>query len=546
MLNFAQKIVLQNLAPLLVLPAALFAAGPVIDVDVSGPTKPLANFWNASGFSPADIVATKEMKAVLQDDRRLGAGGMGYMRPHYLLNLVEVRGMDTDRPAYNWTRLDEAIDAVTRGGMKLIFEIMGFPSDGSSQGASQYDKNFQEQLVHQKSYFDDLTQREQIVRWRTLVKAVALHLEARYGRQTVRTWLFESTNEPDTHSFWTYDAPTLLNYYDASSEGLNDADPSLRFGGPGTARDLSGMFTALIAHCESGRNFFTGKTGVRLDFISIHAKAQPAAMIAREVKIVNYLRAHAPGLANQPFVNDEADPVAGWARPYWWEQGSWYAAFVAQNIDLHQRLLREAAGVNLLLLSNDHSFLGDWNQRTTHALFRDQPNSDGFVIIRKPVLSVMELISRLGDRRLETTVPPELADHFGVIPTVTANSIAVLLYNKTPIEITPKPKPAPDVETALMADGTVNAQLRVRGHAGTSAWLTEYVLDESHGNPYRAWVEMGRPTALTAGQVAGLRALEHPARVESRAVSFPDHTLTLQVTAPSPSVTLILVGPKAD
>ena len=542
-----RKPVLLFLGTLGFLARGLAASGPTIEIDYHQTPKPLRNIWNSTGFSPADIVATKEMQAVLRDQGRLPARGLQYTRPHYLLNLAEVRGMATGHPEYDWTGLDQALDAITHSGLQLIFELMGFPADGTDQRVSGYDKNFQEQLVRRKTYFDDLTKRDQLLNWRTFVTALALHLESRYGRDEVRSWLFETTNEPNRPHFWPWDIPTFLNYYDACSEGLKQADPALQFGGPGSARpDLVEIFTELMAHCDSGKNCFTGETGVRLDFISVHVKDVPRMMVKRELHIFQYIKEHHPRLAGTPFINDEADPIVAWAKPYWWETGPWHAAFVAQSIDLHQRLMIDAAGVNYRLFSNDHSFMGTWNQRTTHALFRDQPNPDGFVLIRKPVLSVMEMIARLGSSYVGVDVPAGLSDHFGLIPSLEGNTLAILVYNKTEIEITSQAKPEPDVEVGLMEKQSVQTQLRIKGIKGTAATLREFRLDETHGNPFHVWAALGKPAVLSTAQIAALKAAEAPALVRTEQINCPDHEYTYEITAPSPSVSLILIEPKSS
>lgn len=525
------------------LPLSLAAGEVAIEIDYGRPAKPLGTFWNSTGFSPADIVATPEMRYVLQDVGRLPAKGIKYVRPHYLLNAAIAKGLDTGQPIYDWAKLDGILDQITGHGLKMIFELMGFPSDGTGSGESQYDKNFQEQLVHQRSYFDNLANRDQLHRWKAFVTALALHLESRYGRDEVRTWFFETTNEPDLPHFWRYDIPTFLNYYDACSEGLKAADPALQFGGPGTARDLSDTFKALLAHCDTGKNHFTGEIGVRLDFISIHAKALPQPMIERELRIMDFVRLQHPRLGPKPFFNDEADPIVGWATPYWWERGPWYAAFVAQNIDLHQHVVIEGAGVNYRLLSNDHTFIGDWNQRTTHALFREQPGADGFVAIRKPVTTVMELIAQLGESHVDVNIPAELASYFGVLATRKGDALVLLVYNKTAMELVKGPKPEPDFEIPLMAQQAVQARLHIKGISGTTAAIREFRIDETHGNPHHEWLAMGKPSVLSVGQIARLKQAEAPALVRSEQINCPDHDCVLIQDAPSPSVSLLTIVP---
>lgn len=73
-------------------------------------------------------------------------------------------------------------------------------------------------------------------------------------------------------SAWT---SGFLNYYDACSEGLRAASPFLKFGGPGDSfhpLPKSPICWSLLCHCYNGTNFFTGETGVRLDYISLHKK----------------------------------------------------------------------------------------------------------------------------------------------------------------------------------------------------------------------------------------------------------------------------------
>lgn len=70
-------------------------------------------------------------------------------------------------------------------------------------------------------------------------------------------------------------ASGFLNYYDACSEGLLAASALLRFGGPGDSCHSpphSPYCWAMLQHCYNGTNYFTGQTGVRLDYIALHKK----------------------------------------------------------------------------------------------------------------------------------------------------------------------------------------------------------------------------------------------------------------------------------
>lgn len=73
----------------------------------------------------------------------------------------------------------------------------------------------------------------------------------------------------------------FLNYYDACSEGLRAASSLLRFGGPGDSCHSpphSPYCWAMLQHCYNGTNFFTGETGVRIDYIALHKKVSSSGL----------------------------------------------------------------------------------------------------------------------------------------------------------------------------------------------------------------------------------------------------------------------------
>jgi L-iduronidase len=381
-----------------------------------------------------------------------------------------------------------------------------------------------------------------------------------YGQDEIRSWLFETTNEPDGKHWWPYSIPAFLNYYDACSEGLKEVDPRLRFGGPcvRSRPDISYTFKALLDHCDCGKNFFTGEVGIRLDYISFHVKDLPQEMINREKDIFNFIVKNHPKYSHTPLINDEADPIRAWATPLWWERGPWYAAFIAQNIDLHQRQLIENH-INYSLLSNDHAFMGEWNQRTTHTLFKNQKNAEGFYLIKKPVLTVMELIAQLGNQYIHVEIPANVSNYYGIIATKGEREFNILVYNKTDIKIGPDlsmthhdanatelpvvPKPEPDYEYELMAAESVNAILNIKGIDCSSAVIKEYRIDYTHGNPHEVWLSQGSPTLLSQLQFAELKNAEKPELVKEKSINFNNRECSYELVSPSASVILLKIIP---
>ncbi|WP_238193645.1 GH39 family glycosyl hydrolase [Methylobacterium frigidaeris] len=503
---------------------------------------PNSGFWCATGFSPAELLFLPEMRQTLSFLGSLPGDTRPFVRIHYLLNLVT--GMRTATGvAYDWSLLDEALDTLVERGLRPMFELMGNPSN----------------------LFTDFDELGQVKSWRDLVTALAARYAARFGRNEVTAWLFETWNEPDL-PFWSWGEPGLANYYDACRAGLDAVDPALRLGGPATARTLSSTFRAFLAHCDAGTNILTGAAGGRLDFISVHEKGvresaedltpRPLRMIARELQAVDYVRAHHPRFADLPFVNDEADPQLGWDTPHTWRARPTYAALIAKIADQHRRHLSEARRVDARVV-NDNGFLGRWGHRTLFAYFGPrtfpggqaghrtdlaavkatrQASAEPFALVKKPALAVLELMGLLGPRLCSVASDPPLApDHDGVGMMATTwpgageglSRIAVLVYG------------SPD---RIWSSGEKCLRVGFEGLAPGDYAVAAFRLDDAHGCAFDLWDDWEAPDQLDADQFAALRAAQ-----EAGLLGAVEHvrlesggSLVREVVVPLPSVTLLL------
>ncbi|MGH0185089.1 UNVERIFIED_CONTAM: hypothetical protein FKN15_023450 [Acipenser sinensis] len=161
------------------------------------------------------------------------------------------------KPHYNFTNLDNLIDLLWQNGLRPGFELMGSAS----------------------GYFTDFEDKKQVVEWKNMVAVIAKRYIDKYGLEYVSQWNFETWNEPSNHDFDDVNMTIqgFLNYYDACSEGLKEVSPFLRFGGPGDSCHSpphTPYCWAMLSHCFNGTNFFTGETGVRLDYIALHKKVR--------------------------------------------------------------------------------------------------------------------------------------------------------------------------------------------------------------------------------------------------------------------------------
>ncbi|XP_076854892.1 alpha-L-iduronidase isoform X2 [Brachyhypopomus gauderio] len=373
-----------------------------VSVNVAEPLRELRHFWTSSGFCPP-LPHTDARVYDLSEDQRMNLalvgsvphGGLEQVRIHWLLELVSARIINGEYH-YNFTYLDQLVDLLWQNDLKPGFELMGSVSNT----------------------FSDFENKSQVVEWRRLVYLIAQRYIDKYGLGFVSKWNFETWNEPNNRDFdnVSMSIQGFLNYYDACSEGLRMASPALRLGGPGDAcrsPPRSPYCWALFQHCYNGTNYFTQEQGVRLDYIALHKKGggSTLAILQQEVATMHEVQQKFPAFRSLPVYNDEADPLVGWNKPLTWRADVTYAAMVVKVISQHQDLLiaNHNNTINYTLLSNDNAFLSyhpyPFTQRTLTARFQvNNTNPPHVQLLRKPVLTVMGLLSLLGEQQVRAEV----------------------------------------------------------------------------------------------------------------------------------------------
>uniref|UniRef100_A0A671QFG7 Alpha-L-iduronidase n=1 Tax=Sinocyclocheilus anshuiensis TaxID=1608454 RepID=A0A671QFG7_9TELE len=220
--------------------------------------------------------------------------------------------------------------------------------------------------------FSNFEDKSQVTEWRNLVYLIAKRYIWNYGLGFVSQWNFETWNELNNHDF---DNITV------SIQGLRAASPLLKLGGPGdSCHSLphSPYCWEMLQHCYNGTNYFTGETGVRLDYVALHKKGGGSSLpiLQQEEATVREIQQRFPRFRSVPIYNDEADPLVGWNKPLTWRADVTYAAMVVKVISQHQNLLMadQNSTINYTLLSNDNAFLSyhphPFTQRTLTARFQ--------------------------------------------------------------------------------------------------------------------------------------------------------------------------------
>ncbi|GFS09916.1 alpha-L-iduronidase [Elysia marginata] len=376
------------------------------------------HFWRSTGFCPpqphndASFDLSSDMAQNLAYIGALPFNGITQVRIHWLLDLIKVSRISSAGPVYNFKLLDSLVKLMHQNGLALGFELMGSPS----------------------GLFTDFENRTQVFWFRDLVSVLATRYIKKYSLDYVKKWNFETWNEPDCHDFdkIKFSVQGFLNYYDACSEGLEAAHSSLVLGGPGDAcwpDPITGkltksrvLFDALLNHTIHGTNYFNGKKGIRLDFISLHEKgdAQGLKILEREIDASKYINSKYPELANKPFYNDEADLLVGWSQPKEWRGTSEYAALIMK---FTQRTLLARFQMNSTLSEEEHDKRDkvSVDQDTKSKLVKQSYTT----FVRKPAYILMGMLPLLGEKQVYLNITKYFTNEvlsnssdFGVLGTV--------------------------------------------------------------------------------------------------------------------------------
>ena len=101
------------------------------------------------------------------------------------------------------------------------------------------------------AYRGNVTRPKDYKQWSTLIHTLVSHWTTRYGIQEVAEWFFEVWNEPNLKAFWTGTQEDYFTLYRVTANAIKTVDPSLKVGGPATARD--GWIEEFLEFCERGQ-----------------------------------------------------------------------------------------------------------------------------------------------------------------------------------------------------------------------------------------------------------------------------------------------------
>jgi xylan 1,4-beta-xylosidase len=524
-------------------------------VDAAKSLGPLRSIWRFFGADEPNYAYMTHGRELLSELGSLAPKRI-YFRTHNLLTSGDgtpalkwgstnaYREDAQGRAVYDWTIVDRIFDTYLERGVRPYVEIGFMPKDLSTRPepyrhawtpAAKYDEIFTGWAYPPKDY----------ERWSALVHAWVAHAVERYGRAEVERWYWEVWNEPNI-GYWRGTPEEFHELHDRAIDAVRRALPTARVGGPDTAGH-GGKFTRdFLEHILRGTNHATGRTGTPLDFVSFHAKGQPAVVdghvrmgMAAQLTTIDEgfrLVASYPELANLPVIIGESDPegcAACQGPQLGYRNGTMYSSYTAASF-AREHDLADRHGINLEgVLSWAFEFEG-------------QPYFAGFRALATngidlPVLNVFRMFSMMGPERVlsssDGSLPLDAILRDGVRdrPDVSAlasrsdRALTVLAWHYHDDDV-----PGPDAEVRLALDGLPTSRGRFR--------VRHYRIDATHSNAYTVWQQLGSPQAPTSAERA---QLERASQLETAAAPASLHAVqsaaTIQFTLPRQAVSLLVV-----
>jgi xylan 1,4-beta-xylosidase len=531
-------------------------AGTTVAIQVHAGQRlgPYTPIWNFFGADEPNFIDAANGKKLLGELAALSPATV-YFRPHNLFTTGNGEGslkwgstnVYTEKPdgtpVYDFTITDRIFDALIGAHVRPLVEV-GFMPEALSTHPEPYRHTFPKGDIFTGWTYPPKDE----AKWSALVTAYAEHMRKRYGDQT-DLWLWEVWNEPDI-GYWHGTPAEYDRLYDLTAAAIRSVLPKARIGGPeatGVSDHSEPFLRQFLEHCAHGVNAATGGTGAPLDFISFHPKGNPKFVDGHVVmSIGTQLRATERGMKvvasypewrHTPIILGESDPegcAACQGSQNGYRNGPLYGVSVAEATMRTYELARQY-GVNV---EGAVTWAFEFEDQPAFAGFRELASNG----IDKPVLNVFRLMGMLGGDwvatasvdalPLEDLVAHSVTGKADVNAAATRNGaeVDVLVWNYHDADV-----PAAPAEIDLAIDG-----LRAK-----TVTASEFRVDETHSNAYRAWQQMGSPARLSAEQTALLEkagALEKT--VAEHSVPVRHGRVSVELILPRQGVALVRLREK--
>ena len=447
--------------------------------------------------------------------------GFRYLRFHAIFHdvLGTVR-VENGKTVYDWTKIDQLYDDLLARHIKPFVEL-GFTPEALATSKNSI------------FYWHGNTSHPRPQGWQDLVDAFVRHIEARYGREEVRSWFFEVWNEPNLKGFWEDgDQKAYFELFDLTSRTIKSIDPALRVGGPSTAG--AAWVPEFLAHIK--------ESGAVVDFVCTHTYGVQGGFLDEKGESDTKLDPSPDAIVGD--VRRVRQQVAASAFPnlpvYFTE---WSTSYTPRDA-VHDSYI--SAPYILTKLKASQGLVQGMSYWTYTDLFEEPgpPTASfqgGFGLmnregIRKPAFFAYKYLHALQGNAIASN------DAQAMLATDGTNFAALVWDLEQPQQSVSN---RPFYTKVVPSHAALPVSLKVEGLVPGAAYRLEVHRTGYHANDaYTAYIEMGLPQNLNASQVARLNELTKDVAEKDQTVKAGrDGVVDLSVPMNSNDIVLVTLRP---
>jgi xylan 1,4-beta-xylosidase len=446
--------------------------------------------------------------------------GFQAFRGHLILsasNPISWNGSGT--PTFNWSKFDQIYGFLVDTLKTVpIVELSAMPRDLQTSGEWSTPKDLNI--------------------WRDLIRETVNHCITKWGREFVRTWIWEVWNEWDYSGFWTNGTEQqYYQLYQKAVEGALSVDSLIKIGGPSTTGSYEPRLTNFINFCKSNN--------VRYDALTNHSYGQSGTTISDPVAIRNDNRNRANAIKNtgkkllslNTEFNTSYSGQGGNQDAFCISMDSHVnAPFVAKCVKLilddHTAGTHQVPDVLSYWAVSDVFDEGSWYASHSTTLFGQVFGLINQHGIRKATFNAYKMLHMMGTTRLALTGGTGDANGVDGFATVSSDNaeVAVMVYNfyKELAGQTAIDDVTLTINNLPLPAGTVEVR--------------HYRVDSLRSNPYSVWQKLGKPQSTSASAMEQIRTASNLAELNPmKPITFSGGAYTESFPLPRQGVSLILL-----
>lgn len=409
-------------------------------------------------------------------------------------------------PIYNWQYVDKLYDFLLSVNMKPIVELSFMPTALASEDKTVF------------WWKGNVTPPKDYNKWSDLITAFVAHLEERYGKDEVKTWLFEVWNEPDHRSFfkpneieWPNKIDAYMKLYGETAKAIKKVSDYYKVGGPATSG--ANWVSEFIQSCADNN--------YPVDFVSTHEYGVEGDGLdefgTKKIILISDLNF----VPNKVAIS--RDKITSSPRPnlplHFTE---WNTSYSPLDL-IHDTYFNAPFILNVLKKTEKNATsMSYW---TFTDIFEEKgpphtPFHGGFGLInlqdiKKPSYYAYEFLSSLGKNELETN------DESAMVCKDDQGNVQALFWNLTNVDYQGKHNKeyfSKIIPSYSVGEVTLNVNNLKIGKYKVSVHQTGYLVND----PYTKYMQMGSPSQITKAQEKELKEASANKPVEESIVEITD------------------------